>query len=149
MYRKNTESESDIHNNDLLCKINPKCQNTFELLYICGKCSKYFKIFHFLFCNIYNLQNSYFVPFVTFGFGVILVIYIYVHVYSWLRVIMIASNRGCAQSWSQAVSVAHNLGCKQSWLRAILVEHVTTCIDINPPSLPPQTYTCKRPTRVI
>ena len=30
---KYTESESDIQNNDLLYKINPKCQNTFEQLW--------------------------------------------------------------------------------------------------------------------
>ena len=57
---KYADSESDIQNNDLLYKINQKCQNTLKNQKML-QTSKMFKKFKFLFCNMYKLHNSYFV----------------------------------------------------------------------------------------
>ena len=59
-YRVNyTESESDIQNYNLLYKIDPKCQNTFEQFEKMKMENT--KTNKSLFCNIYKLHNSYFV----------------------------------------------------------------------------------------
>ena len=78
---KYTESESDIQNNDLLYKINPKYQNTFDLLENVGKFEKEQKK-HVLFCSMYKLHNSYFVSVLIFcifcNFGIVVFLYLYV-----------------------------------------------------------------------
>ena len=72
---KNTESESDIQNNNLFYKIDPKCQNTFICLETFGNCPKMFENvqkLRFIFCIMYKFHNSYFVIFVNFVIVVIL-----------------------------------------------------------------------------
>ena len=59
--------ESDIQNNDLLYKIDPKCQTNFDF----GENVRNTRANQKLknsFCNIHKLHNSYFVVFVIFGF---------------------------------------------------------------------------------
>ena len=53
---KDTESESDIQNNNLLYKIRPKLQNTFEILETFEKIE-----LEILFYYMYNFHNSNFV----------------------------------------------------------------------------------------
>ena len=58
---KYKEFESDIQNNNLLYKIDPTCQNTFEEF---GNFRNIlFLKQNFLFCNIYKIHDSYFVTF--------------------------------------------------------------------------------------
>ena len=60
LYRvKDTESEYDIQNDGLLCKLDKKYQNTFEMLENVRK-----ELFYYM----YNFHNSYFVIFVKFVF---------------------------------------------------------------------------------
>ena len=71
---KDTEFESDVQNNKLLHKINPKCQNTIETSQHFRKVKKKsnnFKNTKVLFCRLYNSNIFcflvYFVTFVYFG----------------------------------------------------------------------------------
>ena len=79
---KYTESESDIQNNNLLYKIHPKCQNSFEQ----PEC---FEIFRkqktknrnitFLFYTMHKFHNSYFVLF--FFIIVLCFVFLYFYIY--------------------------------------------------------------------
>ena len=72
---KYNESESIIQNNNLLYKIDQKCQNIFDL----GEKLEMFENnqkIRFWFCDLYNFHNSYFVFFVIFGFGGLGILYI-------------------------------------------------------------------------
>ena len=66
---KYTESESDIQNNNLLYKLDPKCQNTFDCFKMLeNNCNIKKKN---IFCYMYKLHNSYLVfleKFVILGF---------------------------------------------------------------------------------
>ena len=57
IYRKYTESEYDIQNNNLLYKIHQKCQNTFEMWDFFAKFKKHL----FLFYYMYQFHKPYFV----------------------------------------------------------------------------------------
>ena len=66
LYRvKYTESEYDIHNNDLLYKIDHKHQNTFEFLNLGGKSKTFEKINFYLIICISPIIH-FFVLFVNF-----------------------------------------------------------------------------------
>ena len=75
-----TESEYDIHNTNLLYKIPPECQNTFEMLDLLGRTRKKQKK-RSLFQYIYKFHRSSFVFFVKFCEFGDFCIYIYIYIY--------------------------------------------------------------------
>ena len=81
---KDTESESDIKNNNLLYTIHQQCQHTFEksiIIYFDVRIpeneirkKKTLKLATYSFCYIFKFHNSYFVIFI---YLVLCIIYIY------------------------------------------------------------------------